>query len=1476
MWKKLLVLLITSVSVLSISYVYYNTQMSAEPALHPYYDVGDVFERTGTDTLSWGGMDWKLVYADANSHDGYILSDNAAKILGFTPMASGGESVRGNYVDSAILYTQGKFNVNLMDETMEMINKNGFSFGAPSLMSLTDYLNITNNESNHLVLNQLNSWGNGLFWLKDTTHNDGIHHLIYWKDIGTNPHYQSYQWIHYDASSTDGSGSGAVFRFFYKIKLPQKGILQSISSSLQIPPTIAYSDSVNHNGNIVATIDSVAGEGPYRFYIYDTNAQGNSGDYAIPSAHFSLSSTSNMTGANQIIIDETHLKPGDYYIKVRIVDESKNELLYYEPSDFSKDPYRSKETGVIHVKVTKSLPTIVFDDSNQTKKNISDAASGWSETATATPNDGVKITYSKVSGDIGLIDIDPNTGAITYKGSNAYGKVKIRATADDDPAGGNNNYDAAYVEKEIVIYSQVDGSVVPHANSSDVNTPTFTAGDANVKAGGTIGTIKGAPGTPDNVTSGGITYSYGLKSDGDGSFFAVNASTGVITTKANLAVNSYHIVVTVSDKWSTKEIPVTINVGMAAAEDLKFYETSAAVKAITTKSVKISDIGVKVFATVKGSSNSNPVTYAIKDGSTNVIEVNATSGDVNIHGAGTVTIVATKKGSSGQADATAELTFTVTAGEQNFIYTDNAGNELPKSGSYYTAYKETYSPSKTFQLYTAGNPTGSIVTYQLKAGSPTDVISVDSSGLVTIQNASMTAQIGKVIVQATSHDPSGNYTDKTIELPIDIEKGTRTIAFADNPVTVTNGSGSVTPNILVDGVMDTSGTATIEVDSKESSTAWTSDGVTIQYRWTDENGKDIKLHVTKPADRNYKIAEADGQLHILGAEESALTLSTPGRIIYGDHFTIRSTQDDSSSTNVQYTFTSDNAVFISAPAVSGNKAEFDALGNSGSTMINIKVTRTADGEVPLSKTVQIQVLPKPITIEIEDKTKKRLEDNPTLTIKDISSELVSWGGVKDAVDTSVVQLSTTAKKYSSIGTYPITSKNYTTLNDNYPNYTFTLKEGKLNVLDNGNKDFWDVDDDGCPDLNIKIKDDQGNPITINGDLNDDGIPDYNIDSNGDGKPDLNIDTDNDELPDINLVMLKEWKPSRCVEINGIQYAGGINAKPSINIDTDNDLIPDINIDTDGDMKADMNISKDGKTPSINIGTVHTPWQPDQNYTHQGFRYDTDVECKPYLNIDSDGDGRPDINLDLDDDGKPDINIDIDSDGLPDTNIDSTGDGRPDINIDRDGDGTPDENIKEITEWKPEHNVDGAFPYDTMKFEERKELEDNGVKVEKPDGTFTANITLKVTDITENKQAEVDEKAKDLIKNQSVIQVFDVKLLENGKEIVPDSRLKVKLPVKTNIKNPKLLILNENGEYEQADVSFEDGYLIVETDRLGQFAIIGNINEQEPDNTNAQGYYYPGANMGGALTGDSTNILMYIGMGCLSLGIFALLYRYHEE
>ena len=279
----------------------------------------------------------------------------------------------------------------------------------------------------------------------------------------------------------------------------------------------------------------------------------------------------------------------------------------------------------------------------------------------------------------------------------------------------------------------------------------------------------------------------------------------------------------------------------------------------------------------------------------------------------------------------------------------------------------------------------------------------------------------------------------------------------------------------------------------------------------------------------------------------------------------------------------------------------------------------------------------------------------------------------------------------------------------------TLKKIDVDVDKDGKPDFNDPDGDGCPDLNIKWKDpnDETKWVVINGDRNNDGIPDINIDSDGDGKPDLNIDTDNDGKPDLNLVILKksDWKPTKCVKAdidNRIleEYCTGTSVKAVINVDTDGDGIANDNIDTNGDMKANINIipTEEGQL-ILNILPIEE-WKPSKNYTHNKFPYDTMEWKMPILNYDSDGDGRADINIDFDGDGIPDINIDSDYDGIPDLNIDSDGDGYPDYNIDEGGSGIPTKNLITITEWKPEVKGDReGIGFGTMDVNEKEEPSD---------------------------------------------------------------------------------------------------------------------------------------------------------------------------
>ena len=1326
---------------------------------------------------------------------------------------------------------------------------------------------------------------------------------------------------------------------------------------------LEYRKNVNRN-DVVATFTTKDGADPITTtLISDTTVSGHEEDYKL----FSLS------GNNIVVKDANELEAGDYYFKLNAIDDN-------------DEPSGGINSKTVHIKVAKADITLAFNNPNVTKKSMAEAATSWNETATATPIVGTKISYS-VSKGTNIISIDSNTGAITYKGNSVYGKATIKATADDSGTE-KDNYNPAYAEKEIIIYRGVNGKFSPDSASESTTNPIFTSNQANVQLNGIVGKVVGSEGTPDEIDGTDITYHYSLVAGEDSGSFTIDESTGIVKANEKLGVGTYEFTAKVKDNWSEKTIKVTVTVKEEAAEVLKFYENSTSNIAITSKTVKATDTNVSVFATVKGSTNTNPVTYKIKDGSANVITINSDNGSVVIKGVGTVIIVAEKQGVSGQANASAELTFTVTSGEQEFIYTDSGGNQLPKLNDKYKAYEEVYGKNKTFQLYTAGNPTGSTVTYRLKAGSPNDVISVDSNGLVHILNASLNTQMGKVIVEATSHDPSGNYSDKTIELPINIKKADQTISFADVTYAV-NGKGKVTPVINEQDISSNDGGVTVNdtdyyitIDSSIStSIAWTNNGVDIEYNYTG-NGIDIPLHVEKVGNRNYNKAEANGTMHIMGPDENTLAINRPGKIVYGDHFTIKSLQDDSSSTNVKYTFEVDNTTYVSSPTVSGNKAEFDAIRYSGSTSISIKVTRTADGETTLSKSVTIQVLPKKIEIVIDNKTKNKGEQNPALTYQDFRNDLVSWNGVQDVIQENDIKLSTTAKTDSGAGAYPITGdSNF--LNKTYPNYSFKFKDGTLTINEDNIQDDWyhlELDDgkntiykgewtnkdvniisDHNEYVNMSLDQSTWKPsyvtVTKEGETNqsfwmkkDNGTITkakkeiIRIDKTAPRVKSIKGKDTTNKLQNImNQLSLKVFfRPGTSFEINtddskdDLKVSGTkeiaykvfklekrtrageelvkegtlkvTNEKASIVISdsagvyklcvipTDNAEntntescheieIKKIDVDADDDGKPDFNDPDGDGCPDLNI-----KWKDPETDEWIVINGDRDYDGIPDLNIDSDGDGKADLNVDTDGDGKPDlnlvilkkndwkpticvnynpdkgiyeeyctgtnvkavINVDTDGDGIPDINIDNVGDFKAHINISKDGI-NPIINITTIHEWVPKND------YKSNKFIYAS-IGKNDVKPElnidtDGDGRPDINIDLDGDGIPDinidwdgdwipDTQIDSDGDGKP-----------DVNIDTDGNGIPDENIVEIK-EWKPN--------KNVDGDfpYDTMDFSEPDAE--------------DNDKSNKGDDTDVKGNYYPGKDVGGAMTGDDTNC-WYLWSVMISFAVLCVsAYRYKKS
>ncbi len=349
----------------------------------------------------------------------------------------------------------------------------------------------------------------------------------------------------------------------------------------------------------------------------------------------------------------------------------------------------------------------------------------------------------------------------------------------------------------------------------------------------------------------------------------------------------------------------------------------------------------------------------------------------------------------------------------------------------------------------------------------------------------------------------------------------------------------------------------------------------------------------------------------------------------------------------------------------------------------------------------------------------------------------------------------------------------------------------------------------------------------------------NVDGDEDDDPDFN-DPDGDGYPDLNIVLGKD-DDGFYIKVNVDKDHDGL---PELNIDSNRDGIADINVDQDGDGKADLNIVTIRK------------WNPGVCVSDQAEEYCTDPNVIP------------NINVDLDQDGRPDINIDLDQDGIPDIDIDSDGDGISDINIDKDKDGTADDALIKLNKWTIDEKI---FQYKDVKFQtmtdirldEKDKLTDKDITVEKADGgVFASGMELKVNDVTAYQKAKMQEKAKEFIEEaQEIKQIFEIKLYQNGVEIEPKEKLRIRIPIQEGIEHPKLIRKKADGTYEQIAARIEERFFVYESDTLGIVAIIA---DKEESNMDIKGNYYPGGNSGGALTGDTTDTMLLISMLVTSL------------
>ena len=173
---------------------------------------------------------------------------------------------------------------------------------------------------------------------------------------------KAYKLPNYKNLFTSQTVNQANATFYFKIQTPQYNIVDSITAAMKVN-SISYSNSKNAANEIVTEIDTTNGEGPYHFFVHDTDASGSSGNYLTPSQYFDITGFSNDGMAT--VTMKNKLPVGDYYFRVTVRDESTNQLLYYSPDNMDSDKFRRKETNVLHVQITKGKPKVSFDSNDK-------------------------------------------------------------------------------------------------------------------------------------------------------------------------------------------------------------------------------------------------------------------------------------------------------------------------------------------------------------------------------------------------------------------------------------------------------------------------------------------------------------------------------------------------------------------------------------------------------------------------------------------------------------------------------------------------------------------------------------------------------------------------------------------------------------------------------------------------------------------------------------------------------------------------------------------------------------------------------------------------------------------------------------------------------------------------------------------------------------------------------------------------------
>ena len=421
-------------------------------------------------------------------------------------------------------------------------------------------------------------------------------------------------------------------------------------------------------------------------------------------------------------------------------------------------------------------------------------------TVKATDADKETVTYSIKSGnDNGWFAIDATTGVITLTAKGA------EAAANDFEALANvhNLVVTATEEAGLGGVKTTDITVKLNEQNLDDNAPKFegtTDGeysfsyDENSAADTVLGTVKATDADKETVT-------YSIKSGNDNGWFAIDASTGVITLTAKGAeaaandfealANVHNLVVTATEEAGlggvkTTDITVKLNEQNLDDNAPKFEGTTDGEYSFSYDENSAADT---VLGTVKATdADKETVTYSIKSGndngwfaidaSTGVITLTAKGAEAaandfealaNVH---SLVVTATEEAGLGGVKTT---DITVKLNEQNLD--DNAPKfEGTTDGEYSFSYDENSAADTVLGMVKATDADKETVTYSIKSGNDNGWFAIDAStGVITLtakgaeaaaNDFEALANVHNLVVTATEEAGLGGVktTDITVKL----------------------------------------------------------------------------------------------------------------------------------------------------------------------------------------------------------------------------------------------------------------------------------------------------------------------------------------------------------------------------------------------------------------------------------------------------------------------------------------------------------------------------------------------------------------------------------------------------------------------------------------------------------------------------------------------------------------------------------------